>query len=94
MKIRKKNPGFQRLDWVIHMAEKYGLYVILDMHGCPGGQSKDHCAGFARQSELFANTKYQDAMEKLWTAIAARYKDSPAVAAYDIMNETPSGFRI
>ena len=83
----EKNPGFQRLDWVIHMAEKYGLYVILDMHGCPGGQSKDHCAGFARQSELFANTNYQDAMEKLWTAIAARYKDSPAVAAYDIMNE-------
>ena len=44
----EKNPGFQRLDWVIHMAEKYGLYVILDMHGCPGGQSKDHCPGFAR----------------------------------------------
>lgn len=83
----ERNPGFQRLDWVIQQAEKYGLYVILDMHGCPGGQSKDHCAGFARQSELFTNTVYQASMKKLWTAIAERYKNSPAVAAYDIMNE-------
>lgn len=81
------NPGFQRLDWLIEQAEKYGLYVILDMHGCPGGQSKDHCAGSARRSELFTNPAYQDAMEKLWISIASRYKDSPAVAAYDIMNE-------
>lgn len=24
-----ENPGFQRLDWLIEMAEKYGLYVVL-----------------------------------------------------------------
>lgn len=82
-----ENPGFQRLDWIIDMAEKYGIYVILDMHGCPGGQSTDHCAGSARKSELFTNPVYQEAMEKLWVSIASRYKDSPAVAAYDIMNE-------
>lgn len=82
-----ENPGFQKLDWVIEMAEKYGLYVILDMHGCPGGQSTDHCSGSARKSELFTNADYQDSMEKLWIAIASRYKGNPTVAAYDIMNE-------
>lgn len=82
-----ENPGFQRLDWLIEMAEKYGLYVVLDMHGCPGGQSTDHCSGSARKSELFTNIVYQDAMERLWIEIASRYKESPAVAAYDIMNE-------
>lgn len=82
-----ENPGFQRLDWVIEMAEKYGLYIILDMHGCPGGQTTDHVCGSARRCELFEREEYQDAMEKLWVAIAERYQNNPAVAAYDIMNE-------
>lgn len=85
-----ENPGFQRLDWIIDAAGRYGIYVILDMHGCPGGQSTDHCSGSARQCELFDNLIYQDAMEKLWIAIADRYKNSPVVAAYDIMNEAQS----
>lgn len=83
----EENPGFQRLDWIIEMAEKYGVYVILDMHGCPGGQNYDHTSGSARQCELYSNLDYQNAMEKLWIAIASRYKNSAAVAAYDIMNE-------
>ncbi|MCC8080490.1 MAG: glycoside hydrolase family 5 protein, partial [Lachnospiraceae bacterium] len=81
------NPGFQRLDWAIEMAGKYGLYVILDMHGCPGGQSTDHCAGSARVCKLYDEETYQDIMEELWLAISVRYKDNPVVAAYDIMNE-------
>lgn len=81
------NPGIKRLDWVIDTAQKYGIYVILDMHGCPGGQSYNHSTGTARKYELFTNEKYQDAMEELWVTIAKRYKDNPAVAAYDIMNE-------
>lgn len=81
------NPGFQRLDWAIEMAGKYGLYVILDLHGCPGGQSTDHCAGSARECKLYEDETYQDIMEELWLAISNRYKDNPVVAAYDIMNE-------
>lgn len=81
------NPGIKRLDWVIETAQKYGIYVILDMHGCPGGQSYNHSTGSARTCELFQNEQYQATMEKLWTAIADRYKDNPAIAAYDIMNE-------
>ena len=83
----EENPGFQRLDWIIETAEKYGMYVILDMHGCPGGQNSDHTSGSARRCELYSNPEYQNAMEKLWIAIASRYKESVAVAAYDIMNE-------
>lgn len=82
-----ENPGFQRLDWVIEQAGKNGMYVILDMHGCPGGQSMDHCCGTLCQNELYTNEVCQATMEKLWVAIADRYKDNPVVAAYDIMNE-------
>lgn len=82
-----KNPGFKRLDQVIEAAGKYGMYVILDMHGCPGGQSMDHCSGTLGRNELYTNETYQATMETLWVAIADRYKDNPVVAAYDIMNE-------
>ncbi len=81
------NPGFRRLDWVIEEAEKNGMYVILDMHGCPGGQSMDHCCGTLCQNRLYTDEQCQETMEKLWVAIAERYKDCATVAAYDIMNE-------
>lgn len=82
-----ENPGARRLDWVIETAGKYGMYVILDMHGCPGGQSMDHCSGTLARNDLYTNETYQQVMENLWCKIAERYKDNPIVAAYDIMNE-------
>lgn len=39
------NPGIQKLDWLIETCQKYGVYVILDMHGCPGGQNAGHTTG-------------------------------------------------
>lgn len=82
-----ENPGVKRLDWVISIAEKYDMYVILDMHGCPGGQSMDHCCGTLCQNRLYTDEQCQQAMENLWSAIAERYCENPVVAAYDIMNE-------
>lgn len=82
-----ENPGFKRLDWVIGEARKNGLYVILDMHGCPGGQSMDHCCGTLGVNELYTSEACQAAMQLLWETIAERYREEPAVAAYDIMNE-------
>ncbi|WP_163192316.1 glycoside hydrolase family 5 protein [Clostridium thermarum] len=81
------NPGFKRLDWAIEKAGTRGMYVILDMHGCPGGQMMDHCCGTLGKNELYDSHKYRQIMEDLWVKIAERYKDSPVVAAYDIMNE-------
>lgn len=81
------NPGFQKLDWACNMAEKYGLYLILDMHGCPGGQSGDHSCGKVGRNYLYKEEKYQAIMEELWCRIADRYKSRTCVAAYDIMNE-------
>lgn len=81
------NPGFQLIDRLVGWAEKYDLYVILDMHGCPGGQSTDHTTGTLNKNELYTSEANLDAMERLWEAIATRYKDSGTVCAYDIMNE-------
>lgn len=81
------NPGFKRLDWALEQCANHGIYAILDMHGCPGGQSMNHSTGTSGRNELYNNNEILTAMETLWTAIADRYKDNPVVAAYDIMNE-------
>ena len=81
------NDGFKRLDKIIEQCAARGLYVIPDMHGCPGGQSMNQSTGVAGKNELYNNEKNLSIMENLWVAIAERYKDNPVVAAYDIMNE-------
>ncbi len=81
------NQGFQKLDWIISMCEKYGIYVMLDLHGAPGGQSKNHCTGKAGRNELYEDEKKLNATVELWCAIAERYKDNKTVVAYDLLNE-------
>ena len=88
------NPGIKRLDFALEMCKKYNLYAVLDMHGCPGGQSMNHSTGIIGRNELYESIDNINAMKTLWTAIARRYKDNIYVAAYDIMNEPQnnSGF--
>ena len=81
------NPGFRKLDWLISTCEKYGVYVMLDLHGAPGGQSKNHCTGKAGRNELYENEEMLTATVELWCAIAERYKDNKTVVAYDLLNE-------
>jgi len=82
-----QNPGFKRLDWAVEQAKKRGIYVILDMHGAPGGQSMDHSSGTLGKNEVYTNQAYEQITADLWKAIALRYKDEAAVAAYDLLNE-------
>lgn len=81
------NYGFQKLDWLISTCEKYGIYVMLDLHGAPGGQSMNHCTGKAGRNELYENEEMMNATVELWCAIAERYKDNKTVVAYDLLNE-------
>ena len=81
------NKGFQKLDWLISTCEKYGIYVMLDLHGAPGGQSKNHCTGKAGRNELYENENMMNATVELWSVIAERYKNNKTVCAYDLLNE-------
>ena len=85
-----QNPGFQRLDWVISECKKYNIYVILDLHGAPGGQGSGHCDG-SKTDTVFTNAEHRAACIKLWEAIANRYKDEEIVAMYDLLNEPTAG---
>ena len=80
--------GFQLLDSLVARCKKYHLYVIIDMHGAPGGQTGQNIDDSPNNiPELFSNPGNQDLLVKLWVKIADRYKDEPNVAAYDLLNE-------
>jgi endoglucanase len=75
------------LDRAVQMANQAGVYVILDLHGAPGGQSKEAHTGEANQNLLWGNEPNQSRTVQLWKSIAEHYKDNPTVAAYDLLNE-------
>ena len=80
--------GFNMIDYTIEQCEKNGLYLILDLHGAPGGQtganiddSKDD------YPHLFEEEKYQIQFITLWEEIARRYRDNETICMYDLINE-------
>jgi hypothetical protein len=78
----------QRLDLLIAWCRKYGIYVILDMHGAPGGQTGANIDDSASDlPELFMDDSNVEILTELWQMLALRYKDEPAVAGYDLLNE-------
>ncbi|MBL0155217.1 MAG: cellulase family glycosylhydrolase [Chitinophagaceae bacterium] len=80
--------GFRLIDSLVAWCKKHRLYVILDMHGAPGGQTGQNIDDSPNDiPELFINPKYQDQLVELWVKLAQRYKDEPTVAAYDLLNE-------
>ena len=88
---------FSELDAQIALCKKYGLYLILDLHGLPGYQNDyDHC-GRSKSMHLFDDTaqgaRYREVVKDFWVTVAKRYKNEPAIAMYDLMNE-PLGTNI
>lgn len=79
------------LDKTVQLAEKYGLYVILDLHGAPGRQSGMDHTGRSGYNKLWTDVESQDQTAWLWQEISRHYKDNPVVAAYDILNEPWGG---
>jgi endoglucanase len=83
-----QDEGFALLDNLIKWCKQSGIYVIIDMHAAPGGQTGQNIDDSANdQPELFMNPTNQDRLVALWVKIASRYKDEPTVAAYDLLNE-------
>jgi len=83
-----KSGAFDQIDWVIEQCNKRKMYVILDLHGSPGGHSDGYLTGGQKGSnELWTNKTYQEWTIQIWKEFANRYKGNPTVAAYDLLNE-------
>jgi endoglucanase len=79
--------GYRRLDDVVGWCRKENLYVILDMHAAPGGQTGDNIDDSWGYPFLFESAESQDLIVNIWRKIAARYRNEPTVIGFDLLNE-------
>lgn len=82
-----KGPGFEMLDRVIGWCRDVGLWVILDMHCAPGGQTGDNIDDSWGYPFLFESEESQARFIEVWVQIARRYASESIVLGYDLMNE-------
>ena len=87
-----EGPGYELLDRVIGWCKEQQLYVVLDMHGAPGGQSGDNIDDSSGYPFLFESPASQELTVRLWKKLADRYKDEPIVIGYDLLNEPIAHF--
>lgn len=85
--------GFQRLDDVIKWCKEVNLYVVLDLHAAPGGQTGDNIDDSWSYPFLFNDEQAQQTTIALWKKLAERYKDETIVIGYDLLNEPIPHYR-
>jgi endoglucanase len=81
------NRGFELLDRVIGWCKNEGLYVILDMHCAPGGQTGDNIDDGYGYPFLFKSKAMQQLTADIWRRIADHYKSETTIMGYDLLNE-------
>ncbi|MFT3680756.1 MAG: cellulase family glycosylhydrolase [Ferruginibacter sp.] len=79
--------GFVYLDRVINWCKKEKLYVLLDMHCAPGGQTGDNIDDGYGYPFLFEDKESQLQCAAIWKRIAAQYKNETFIIGYDLLNE-------
>jgi endoglucanase len=79
--------GYGLLDRVVGWCRTEGLFVILDMHAAPGGQTGDNIDDSWGYPFLFESSESRQLTVNIWRKIAARYRDEPIVIGYDLLNE-------
>lgn len=78
-----RKDAFNRIDWCVREAWRRGIYTILDFHAFLPPKANQHGGrdGYWADESQLAETA------RIWTRVAERYRDNPAVACYDLLNE-------
>ncbi|MCB9729426.1 MAG: cellulase family glycosylhydrolase [Deltaproteobacteria bacterium] len=79
--------GFERLDRLAGWARAHAVYLMLDLHGAPGGQSPYWHQGLSDGGALWTEPACLARTERLWEALASYFAGDPHVAVYDLLNE-------
>ncbi|GGK18345.1 hypothetical protein GCM10007962_10650 [Yeosuana aromativorans] len=81
--------GFTMTDSLLQWCADNKMYLILDLHGAPGGQGNDaNISDYDKtKPSLWESEANQEKMIALWKKLAERYKDQPWIGGYDIINE-------
>jgi len=92
MPSKLEGEGYRLLDNVVSWCKKENLFVVLDMHGAPGGQTGDNIDDSWGYPFLFESAESQQLTVEIWRKIAERYRDEPTVIGYDLLNEPIAPF--
>jgi endoglucanase len=80
--------GFAIFDSLISWCKTDHIYIILDMHCAPGGESDQTISDYDPSiPSLWQDTAKQTRTVDIWKTIAERYKNEPTIAGYDLLNE-------
>jgi len=80
--------GLKRLDGIVDACGRRGIYVILDLHAAQGWQNPDwHSDNPGDTALLWTHSHFQERVAALWGFLASHYRDNPAIAGYNVLNE-------
>ncbi len=79
--------NIQYLDFAFDMAEKYGLKVLIDIHGAPGSQNGYDHSGKTGEIGWDKDSKNIELTLKIIEKIAKRYCGRKALFGIEVLNE-------
>lgn len=83
----ERSAGFALMDSLLQWCRREKLYVILDMHCAPCGQTGQNIDDSHGYPWLFEDDACVEKTARVWKEIARRYKNDPVVIGYDLLNE-------
>lgn len=87
MGLTVNQDGFAHIDSTINWCRDHNLYIILDMHDAPGGQTGDNIDDSYGYPWLFESEASQQLFCDIWREIADYYKNETIILGYDLINE-------
>jgi len=79
--------GYAHIDSVVTWCRDNGLYLILDMHDAPCGQTGDNIDDSYAFPWLMESPRAQKLFCDIWEQIAERYENEPVILGYELINE-------
>jgi endoglucanase len=79
--------GLELIDRLIGWCRTHRLWVLLDLHGAPGGQTGTNIDDSLGRPDLFFDERHRRNTLTLWRELASRYAGDTTVLGYDLLNE-------
>ena len=87
MGYASKQHGYEVLDSCIRWCREEGLYVVLDLHVAPGGQTGINIDDSYGYPWLLTTESHKQQLCDIWRELAEHYRDETAILGYDLLNE-------
>ena len=83
-----RSEGFLMTDSLLRWCSDNKIYMILDLHAAPGGQSANNISDYdPAYPSLWQNEDNKQGTILLWKKLAEHYQNEPWIGGYDILNE-------